>query len=234
MQEPLSRAKTSTITEIENTLIEIPAGQLRMRDDRIDQQWIADIQPFLIGKYPVTQQLYHTVLGERPSAFSGDQKPVETIAWLEATLFCNAISTLAGLAPCYELNIEKEQFHLDTTANGYRLPTEAEWEFACRAGSTASRYGSLDAIAWYKDNARGSTQEVGQKQPNDWGIYDMLGNVWEWCSDIYDATVYGSYRIIRGGGWYDEARACLATNRRRSHPVAYKMDDLGFRLARNQ
>jgi len=226
--------KNSIITGIEQTLVQIPSGQLRMRDDRIDTHWIAEIPTFLIGKFPVTQQQYHAVTAERPSTFFGDQKPVETISWIEAVLFCNAISALADLQLCYQIDIEKEQYSFDMAANGYRLPTEAEWEFACRAGTTGIRYGNLAAIGWYKGNSGNGTQEVGQKQPNDWGLYDMLGNVWEWCADIYDETVYGSYRIMRGGGWYDEPRGCLVTNRRRSHPVAYRIDDLGFRLARNR
>lgn len=121
----------------------------------------------------------------------------------------------------------------DAAADGYRLPSEAEWEYACKAGTNAGRYGEIDDTAWYKGNSDGSTQPVGSKEPNAWGLYDLLGNVWEWCSDIYDEQVYGSYRILRGGGWFDEARGCLATNRRRSHPTALKIDDLGFRIARN-
>jgi formylglycine-generating enzyme required for sulfatase activity len=88
-------------------------------------------------------------------------------------------------------------------------------------------------IAGYKGNSAGGPKDVGTKKPNPWGLYDMLGNVWEWCSDIYDESVYGSYRIIRGGGWNDEERGCLATNRRRSHPFSFKIDDLGFRIAKN-
>ncbi len=181
----------------------------------------------------VTQELFEAVMGYSPSTIKGPLHPVETISWKEATLFCNYLSQRAGLIPCYQFGQQAESFLFDVQANGYRLPTEAEWEYACRAGSAGIRYGELDAIAWYRANSKGSTQEVGQKQANAWGLYDMIGNVWEWCSDIYDATVYGSYRIIRGGGWYDEARGCIVTNRRRSHPVAFKIDDLGFRLARN-
>ncbi len=93
------------------------------------------------------------------------------------------------------------------------------------------RYGDLNEIAWYKGNSEGSTHPVGQKQANLYGLYDLLGNVWEWCHDIYDEEVYGSYRIFRGGGWSDEARSVMATNRRRSHPEKFKIDDLGFRIA---
>ena len=113
------------------------------------------------------------------------------------------------------------------------MPTEAEWEYTCKAGTKGIRYGEIDLIAWYKGNSEKTTHPVGLKEPNPWGLYDMLGNVWEWCSDIYDEKVYGSYRIFRGGGWYDEARGCMATNRRRSHPISFKIDDLGFRIAKN-
>lgn len=129
--------------------------------------------------------------------------------------------------------IDTKEYQVNQESEGYRLPTDAEWEYACKAGMTSPRYGEIDAISWYKANSDGGTQAVGQKEPNPWGLYDMLGNAWEWCSDIYDESVYGSYRIIRGGGWSDDARGCLATNRRRSHPRAYKIDDLGFRIARN-
>ena len=164
--------------------------------------------------------------------FNGDRKPVETVSWREVILFCNLLSTRMDLTPAYLLD-EDELIEFNPKANGYRLPTEAEWEYGCKAGTTGVRYGELEKIAWYRDNAQKSTQDVGLKEPNPWGLYDMLGNVWEWCSDIYDETVYGSYRIFRGGGWYDEPRGCMATNRRRSHPVSFKIDDLGFRLARN-
>ena len=101
-----------------------------------------------------------------------------------------------------------------------------------RAGTNGPRYDKLGDIAWYRENSGGHTHEVGQKQANDWGLFDTLGNVWEWCADLYDPEVYGSYRVFRGGGWADAERGCLATNRRRSHPT-FAIDDLGFRVARS-
>lgn len=153
------------------------------------------------------------------------------MSWLDAILFCNNLSQRGGLTPAYVVN--GDDIEWDTTADGYRLPTEAEWEFACRAGTSGPRYGSLDAIAWYRNNCDGRVHEVGGKEPNAWGLYDTLGNVWEWCWDIYDPEVYGTYRVLRGGGWFDEHWSCRASVRRRSHPT-YRIDDVGFRIARSR
>jgi formylglycine-generating enzyme required for sulfatase activity len=213
-------------------MVEIPAGEITLRDDRIKQVWKVEIKSFLLAKYPVTQDLYDEITGEFPSSFIGEKNPVENVSWKDAVSFCNLLSVKAGLTPYYALN-QPEDIIFDATANGYRLPSEAEWEYACKAGTNGIRYGEINAIAWYKENSERSTHAVGMKLPNAWGMYDMLGNVWEWCSDRYDETVYGSYRIFRGGGWCDEERGCIATNRRRSHPASFKIDDLGFRLARN-
>jgi formylglycine-generating enzyme required for sulfatase activity len=214
-------------------MVEIPGGTIVLRDDRIKQIWTVDVRPFLMAKYPVTQRLYREITGESPASFSGESTPVENVSWKDAVLFCNLLSEKSALEPCYQFSEENENVVFNARANGYRLPTEAEWEYACKAGTSGVRYGGIDEIAWYKENSGSQTHDVGTKEPNQWGLYDMLGNVWEWCSDIYDKTVYGSYRILRGGGWCDEARGCMATNRRRSHPVSFKIDDLGFRLARN-
>lgn len=214
-------------------LVEIPSGKIELRDDRTKQKWTVEITAFLLAPFPVTQQQYLAVTNESPSAFKGNTLPVETVSWKDAITFCNLLSAKAGLKPCYLINSAEDiTFHIK--ANGFRLPTEAEWEYACKAGTTGIRYGELDTIAWYKGNSERTTHDVRTKEPNAWGLYDMLGNVWEWCSDIYDETVYGSYRIIRGGGWSDEERGCMATNRRRSHPTSFKIDDLGFRVARNR
>ena len=222
----------TTHTDLSGLMIELPAGSIVLRDDRTKQQWTVDIASFLLAKFPVTQALYAEIMDETPGTFIGEQLPVETVSWKDAVTFCNTLSAKERLELCYSFTGEEITFHPE--ANGYRLPTEAEWEYACKAGTTDIRYGELDAIAWYKDNSEKTTRNVGTKAPNTWGLYDMLGNVWEWCSDIYDETVYGSYRILRGGGWYDEERGCLATNRRRSHPTSFKIDDLGFRIARNR
>ncbi len=216
-----------------NSMINIPGGTIELRDDRTKEKWTTTLRPFQLASFPVTQAFYFDIVGEKPSAFSGDHLPVETVTWKDAVNFCNALSGRGGFQSCYSFELEGEGVTFDLEANGFRLPTEAEWEYACRAGTSSIRYGELDSIAWYKGNSGDSPHEVGLKTPNAWGLHDMLGNVWEWCSDIYDETVYGSYRIFRGGGWCDLKRGVMATNRRRSHPLKFKIDDLGFRVARN-
>jgi formylglycine-generating enzyme required for sulfatase activity len=223
----------SALRTIDDQLVAIPGGRIELRDDRIKHRWTVAVAPFLLARYPVTQDVYFAVTGQSPSTFKGDTKPVETVSWQDAVNFCNALSQQAGLMPCYGPEGNGAHLSFDAAADGYRLPGEAEWEYACKAGTTGTRYGELDQIAWYKGNSEGTTHPVGGKAPNAWGLYDMLGNVWEWCTDVYDEQVYGSYRIFRGGGWFDEARGCLATNRRRSHPASFRIDDLGFRIARN-
>ncbi len=220
------------IAGLDNQMARIPKGEIVLRDDRRKVEWNVKINPFLLAKYPVTQELYFAVTKSAPSQFAGANNPVETISWKDAINFCNLLSQKAGFTECYSISEDCKDIVCDWKSNGYRLPLEAEWEYACRAGVQKVRYGELDKIAWYKENSNGKTNEVGKKEPNPWGLYDMLGNVWEWCWDIYDEEVYGSYRVFRGGGWSDPERGCLASNRRRSHPT-FKIDDLGFRLARS-
>jgi formylglycine-generating enzyme required for sulfatase activity len=225
--------KIFDISIFDNQMVEIPSGEIELRDDRTKQKWTVQVNPFLLGKFPVTQELYLEITNEEPSTIKGSKNPVETVSWKDAVIFCNNVSEKMGLNSFYQIQVDNETIIFDISANGFRLPTEAEWEYACKAGTTGIRYGDLNNIAWYKENAQMKSHIVGQKEPNDWGLYDMLGNVWEWCSDIYDETVYGSYRIFRGGGWADEERSVMATTRRRSHPLKFKIDDLGFRIARN-
>ncbi|QLH26738.1 formylglycine-generating enzyme family protein [Streptomyces sp. Rer75] len=213
-------------------MIDIPSGQVTLSDRRTQRSWPVRLTPYQLGVFPVTQALYARITGLRPSTAQGDSSPVEGVSWRDAVEFCNALSQRDGFAPAYRLDAEGEGVEWDAAADGYRLPTEAEWEHACRAGTTGPRYGPLDDIAWYRGNAREQLHDVGGKQPNAWGLHDMLGNVWEWCWDLYDAEVYGSYRVLRGGGWFDEHWSCRASVRRRSHPT-FRVDDVGFRVARS-
>ncbi len=218
-------------------MVEIPAGRVHMRDDRKKTAWTVEVGSFLLAPVPVTRELYDAIVRTERSGFEENvgspDCPVTDVSWLDAIRFCNTISLRSGFEPCYEVGADGETVAFDVQADGYRLPTEAEWQHACRAGTDGYRYGDLDEIAWYRDNAEGAARSVGAKLPNAWGLYDMLGNVWEWCWDVYDAQVYGSYRIFRGGSWAEEARGCGATVRRRSHPT-FRIDDLGFRLARTK
>ncbi|WP_084795894.1 formylglycine-generating enzyme family protein [Pseudonocardia asaccharolytica] len=179
--------------------------------------------------HPVTQDEYAEITGEWPGAAHGTRLPVEGVSWWDAIRYCNVLSERTGRTPAY--HVRGDEIEWDTTADGYRLPTEAEWEYACRAGMTGPRYGPLDEVAWHRGNSDERIREVGTKQPNAWGLHDTLGNVWEWCWDLYDPEVYGTYRVLRGGGWFDEHWSCRASVRRRSHPT-FRVDDVGFRIAR--
>jgi formylglycine-generating enzyme required for sulfatase activity len=208
-------------------LIDVPAGAIFLKDEGTRRIWKADLAAFRLAAVPVTRALY--------SAASADPDlPVTDVSWLDAIQFCNELSLSAGLEPVYSLgdDVNAEDVTCNWSANGYRLPSEAEWEYACRAGTTTPQYGELDEIAWYQSNSSSRLHEVGTKSPNAWGFHDMLGNVWEWTWDLYDPTVYGPYRVFRGGGAYDPPRACRASCRRKSHPT-FHIDDLGFRLARS-
>jgi formylglycine-generating enzyme required for sulfatase activity len=219
-----------TFTDVHMTFI--PAGVIALRDDRTGRSWSIELQAFAIGRYPITQAQYAALAGRQSGSEATGQRPVENVSWNDAARFCNLLSARAGFTACYAMYDDDTGATAVPGSTGYRLPTEAEWEYACRAGSNGPRYGNLDDIAWYRENADGHTHDVGLKQANEWGLYDTLGNVWEWCADQYDPEVYGAYRVFRGGGWSDAERGCLATNRRRSHPT-FSIDDLGFRVARS-
>ncbi|MED3053789.1 cytoplasmic protein [Bacillus thuringiensis] len=217
---------------IDSLMVNIPAGEVVLRDDRIKKEWLVQIQPFLLAKYAVTTELYDAITNSTLNNFENNHKPVVNISWNDAIAFCNVLSKKAGLKEYYSISDGGQIVRCKLNSNGYRLPSEAEWQYACKAGTTGYTYGKLHDIAWYNENSNGHIHDVGQKEPNAWGLYDMLGNVWEWCYDLYDEKVYGTYRIFRGGSWAEAARGCGATCRRRSHPT-FHIEDLGFRLARS-
>ncbi len=247
----------------------IPAGAFLMGSPGDDQDALGTEMPqhpvritrsFYLGVYEVTQAQFETVMGYNPSYFSanGDGResvagqstarhPVEKVSWLEAVKFCNRLSEQEVLTPFYEIYGNKVWVPGWGQA-GYRLPTEAEWEYACRANaSTATRYSfgdgaaSLGEFAWYNSNSGGKTQSVGEKRPNGFGLFDMHGNVWEWCWDGYgaykdsnvdDPSEFGgaSYRVSRGGSCGDQPRDVRSAGRNWFEP-SNRYCNLGFRMA---
>jgi sulfatase modifying factor 1 len=219
----------------------VPGGRVKMQDEKSGNTFTAEVKSFMVDKYPVTQDLYREVTGQNPSRFEGDDRPVETVSWFEAVQFCNLLSDRLGLDRVY--TVKGEEVNCNRQANGFRLPTEAEWEYACRAGTTGDRYGDLDEIAWYDGNSNDSTQGVGQKRPNGFGLYDMLGNVWEWCWDWYGeypedskkewhGPSKGAFRVLRGGSWFAPPDACRCAYRYGYRPAA-RVNNAGVRLARS-
>ena len=205
------------------------------------------VSDFYISKYEITQKQYEEIMGENPSYFIGDNLPVEKVTWYNAVDFCNKLSEREGLEPCYTIN--GTDVSCDFSKSGYRLPTEAEWEYAATGGinSKNTKYSgsnNVDEVGWYSDNSSNSTQEIGKKDPNELGIYDMSGNVWEWCWDWYDTSYYassattnptgpedGSSKVLRGGSWRNPAQSVRVSNRGDNYPseIYYTY---GFRIVK--
>ena len=207
----------------------IPAGEFDMgspadekgREEEETLHRVKITRPFRLGATEVTQAQWKAVMGERRGRFDGASLPVEDIAWAEAAAFCEKLSKLDG--------------------RKYRLPTEAEWEYACRAGSPGRFAGDkLDDLAWYDASSDGCTHPVAAKKPNAWGLYDVHGNVAEWCADYYapsypaaaaDPTgpAAGKARVVRGGSWASFERGCRCASRS-SAPAAYQLKFVGLRV----
>src|SRR5258706_14642611 len=130
-----------------NGMVAIPPGQVTLSDRRTQRSWSVELAPYRLAAFPITQARYALVTGRRPSAARGDQLPVEGVSWWDAVRFCNALSHREGLSPAYSLHADVEDIEWDASADGYRLPTQAEWEHACRAGTTGARYGRLDEVS---------------------------------------------------------------------------------------
>ena len=234
--EPKAANPTKAVVPVANSIgmhfVPIPAGTFTMGDGEHAHK-VTLTQSFHLGQHEVTQEQYEKVMGATPSNFKGPQNPVEKVSWDDAVEFCRKLS---------ELPEEKAAGYV------YRLPTEAEWEYACRAGTTTEySFGDsaseLGAYAWYDENSGKTTHPVGGKQANPWGLYDMHGNVWEWCQDWYgdypsgsvtDPTgaVSGSSRVLRGGSWFNNSDYCLSANRYWSSPDS-RFIILGFRVLRS-
>jgi formylglycine-generating enzyme required for sulfatase activity len=223
------------------------------REDWEGPQHQVTVSAFYMGKYEVTQAEYESVMGANPSRFTGSNLPVEQVTWYDAVEYCNRLSQRDGLTPAYQ--ISRTNVTCNWNANGYRLPTEAEWEYACRAGTTTpfntgnnitTNQANYDGNYPYNGNPAGTYRErtttVGSFAPNAWGLYDMHGNVWEWCWDWYGSyssgaqtnprgPVSGSGRVLRGGGWSSSGQ-CLRSAYRSDSIPSYGDLNLGFRLVR--
>ncbi|MDR3341919.1 MAG: SUMF1/EgtB/PvdO family nonheme iron enzyme [Treponema sp.] len=228
-----------------------PASEVDRQSNEVQHQ--VTVRSFSLGKYEVTQKEYQAVMGTNPSNFKGDNLPVENVSWYDAVQYCNARSQRESLTPVYAINGETVTWNRN--ARGYRLPTEAEWEYACRAGTTTpfstgnnitTNQANYSGRGPYNNNAAGIYREkmtaIGSFAANLWGLYDMHGNVWEWCWDWYGSYGSGSqtdpvgassgtYRVRRGGGWSGNGQYLRSATRGGSTP-SVRYGSLGFRLAR--
>jgi formylglycine-generating enzyme required for sulfatase activity len=223
------------------------------RQSNETQHTVTLTRDFEIQTTEVTQSQFEEMMGYNPSSFSscGSDCPVESVNWHEAAAYCNELSAGAGLSECYDCTgsgssvscSPSSAYATPYACSGFRLPMESEWEYAARAGTTTARYGDLDAIAWYSSNSGSTTHAVAGKLANAWGLYDMLGNVWEWTHDWYDdypsgsvtdpwGPTAGSHRVLRGGSWVSVAGYARAAFRNRITPDRRNFN-FGFRPVRS-
>jgi formylglycine-generating enzyme required for sulfatase activity len=241
-------AKPQRVRDGPLVMMELPGGTFRMTYDGKKPQRTVTIASFRIGVTPVTTELYRELMQQEPP--SEDQRclPIVDVSWEDAIRFCNALCEREGYQPCYrQVNGE---WSCDGSGDGYRLPTEAEWEYACRAGTETSYWFGddpemLDKYAWFSGNSGNQVHEVRGKVPNPWGLYDMHGNVWEWCWDqykLYSLTrvrswddlhqyVKPKYRVLRGGSFISPPEVLRSASRGKLEPVG-RNANAGFRCVR--
>ena len=260
---------------IEMEMVSIPAGTFTMGNESglYHEKPVRQVtlSAFKMGKYEVTQEQYQKVMGTNPSYFSSNpaagetqsKRPVEQVSWYNAVEFCNKLSEIEDLEKFYIIDKNtpdpnnkndydpvKWLITTNESANGYRLPTEAQWEYACRADATTDWHfgddeNELVNYTWYNANANGMTHQVGKKTENTWGLYDMYGNVWEWCWDWFGSSYYeesgntnnpmgpaSDYNRVRRGGSWNADDYLVSSTRRNSRNSGSRDDDLGFRVVR--
>jgi len=245
-------------------MINIPAGTFLIGSDKgyvvnESPRISINLNSFYISRYEITQFQYETIMKTNPSYYIWGDCPVEQVTWFDAINFCNQLSIKEGLNQAYLISDSIVIWNKE--ANGYRLPTEAEWEYACKAKTETDYYSgdmtraegtssidtALNKAGWYIANSEQITHIVGQKQPNAFGLYDMHGNVWEWCWDWFEDKSYlylennilnpsgkeiGIEKCLRGGSWFNNAFNCRSTLRYYANPT-YKNVAVGFRIAKN-
>lgn len=212
------------------------------------------LSSFFIAETEVTQALWQDVMGNNPSRFPGDDRPVDSVSWFDAVRFCNVLSEHAGLDPAYIISGNTVSWN--TGAGGYRLPTESEWEYAARGGSRGDVSPEIidrplysggedpEPLGWFNTNSGKSSHPVKSKSPNELGLYDMSGNLWEWCWDYFGeypqepvsnppGASESTRRVLRGGAWFTPAHLLRVTNRYWNAP-SFQANSVGFRLARNE